>query len=73
MPYPRVPSLNGISPARSMSYPSTPTSKSLRRSPISPVVVYSTDENCDRALALAGRLTELGYRNVRLIRDGIAN
>lgn len=38
-----------------------------------PVVVYSTDANCDRAPALAGRLTELGYRNVRLFRAGIAD
>lgn len=38
-----------------------------------PVVVYSTDENCDRAPALADRLTELGYRNVQLFSAGIAN
>ena len=38
-----------------------------------PVVVYSTDENCDRAPALAHRPTELGYRNVRLLRAGIAD
>ena len=35
------------------------------------IVTYSTDRNCDRGEALAGRLAELGYTDIRLYRDGI--
>lgn len=38
-----------------------------------PIVVYSTDEHCDRAPALADRLIKLGYRDVRLFGAGIAS
>lgn len=39
--------------------------------PDAPIAVYSTDEHCDRAPTLAARLTDLGYLNVRLFREGI--
>jgi rhodanese-related sulfurtransferase len=36
-----------------------------------PVVVYSTDQDCDRGPGLATRLEELGYTDVRLYSAGI--
>jgi mannose-6-phosphate isomerase-like protein (cupin superfamily) len=36
-----------------------------------PIVTYSTDVNCTRGPALAARLEELGYSDVRTYRDGI--
>jgi mannose-6-phosphate isomerase-like protein (cupin superfamily)/rhodanese-related sulfurtransferase len=36
------------------------------------IVVYSTDAGCTRAPELAQRLAALGYRDVRLYREGIA-
>ena len=37
------------------------------------IVIYSTDAACTRAPELAERLAELGYGDVRLYRDGIAD
>ena len=36
-----------------------------------PVVVYSTDRDCDRGPGLAARLEQLGYTDIRLYADGI--
>lgn len=36
-----------------------------------PIVTYSTDADCGRGEALASRLAELGYANVRVYREGI--
>lgn len=38
-----------------------------------PIVTYSTDAACGRGEALAARLEELGYRDVRVYREGIAD
>jgi rhodanese-related sulfurtransferase len=35
------------------------------------IVTYSTDASCGRGEQLAERLTALGYRDVRVYRDGI--
>jgi rhodanese-related sulfurtransferase len=35
------------------------------------IVTYSTDAHCGRGEALAERLVRLGYRDVRVYRDGI--
>jgi rhodanese-related sulfurtransferase len=37
----------------------------------SPIVVYSTDTDCDRGPGLAELLTGLGYRDIRLYAEGI--
>jgi mannose-6-phosphate isomerase-like protein (cupin superfamily) len=37
------------------------------------IVTYSTDTNCTRGPALAARLEELGYTDVRTYREGIAD
>jgi rhodanese-related sulfurtransferase len=39
--------------------------------PAATVVTYSTDAHCGRGEALADRLADLGYQDVRVYRDGI--
>ena len=41
--------------------------------PAAAIVAYSTDEHCTRGPELAGRLRELGYRDVRTYEGGIAD
>src|SRR5262245_44385125 len=36
-----------------------------------PIVTYSTDASCGRGEALAGKLEQLGYTDVRVYHDGI--
>jgi rhodanese-related sulfurtransferase len=59
--------------SRAHSRPATwqPRSAAALSDPAAAIVTYSTDAHCTRGPELAGRLRDLGYRDVRTYDGGI--